>query len=147
MDWRGCERCEDLGGEIFAHPTSANVACEDIEALFVGLGAEVSEREGSRVAIVLFHELRVFRRPRSSPKTGKGTVVSVKVSCCQPPSAGISLALQWFGACAASVPFNAGRLGVSLFVPWLAERQLPGSLPMLPFFGVLIFLALYSQPV
>lgn len=63
---------------IFAHPTSANIAWKDIEALLVGLGAEVSEREGSRVAIVLFHEVRVFHRPHPSPKTDKGAVVSVK---------------------------------------------------------------------
>ena len=63
---------------IFAHPTSANIAWKDIEALLVGLGAEVSEREGSRVAIVLFHEVRVFHRPHPSPKTVKGAVVSVK---------------------------------------------------------------------
>jgi hypothetical protein len=63
---------------IFAHPTSANIAWKDIEALFVGLGAEVSEREGSRVAIYLFKEVRVFHRPHPSPQTDKGAVVSVK---------------------------------------------------------------------
>ena len=63
---------------VFAHPTSANIAWKDIEALLVGLGAEVSEREGSRVAIVLFQEIRVFHRPHPSPKTDKGAVVSVK---------------------------------------------------------------------
>ncbi|MFO0100474.1 MAG: type II toxin-antitoxin system HicA family toxin [Betaproteobacteria bacterium] len=63
---------------IFAHPTSANIAWKDIEALFVGLGAEVSEREGSRVAIYLFKEVRVFHRPYPSPQTDKGAVVSVK---------------------------------------------------------------------
>jgi HicA toxin of bacterial toxin-antitoxin, len=63
---------------IFAHPTSANIAWKDIEALFGGLGAEVSEREGSRVAIVLFNEVRVFHRPHPSPKTDKGAVVSVR---------------------------------------------------------------------
>ena len=39
---------------VFALPTSANIAWKDIEALLIGLGAEVTEREGSRVAIVLF---------------------------------------------------------------------------------------------
>ena len=63
---------------LFAHPTSANIAWKDIEALLVGLGAEVSEREGSRVAIVLFNEVRVFHRPHPAPKTDKGAVVSVK---------------------------------------------------------------------
>lgn len=63
---------------VFAHPTSANIAWKDIEALFQGLGAEVSEREGSRVAVFLFNEVRVFHRPHPSPKTDKGAVVSVK---------------------------------------------------------------------
>jgi len=63
---------------VFAHPTSANIAWKNIEALLMGLGAEISEREGSRVAIVLFNEVRVFHRPHPSPKTDKGAVVSVK---------------------------------------------------------------------
>lgn len=63
---------------VFSHPTSANIAWKDIEALLVGLGAELSEREGSRVAIVLFNEVRVFHRPHPSPKTDKGAVVSVR---------------------------------------------------------------------
>jgi hypothetical protein len=63
---------------VFSHPTSANIAWSDIEALLVGLGAEVSEREGSRIAIVLFEEVRVSHRPHPSPKTDKGAVVSVK---------------------------------------------------------------------
>lgn len=63
---------------IFAHPPSANIAWRDIEALFVGLGAAVSEREGSRVAVFLFNEVRVFQRPHPSPKTDKGAVSSVR---------------------------------------------------------------------
>ena len=63
---------------IFSHPTSANIAWKDIEALLSGLGAEISEREGSRVAIFLFQEIRVFHRPHPSPKTDKGAVVSVR---------------------------------------------------------------------
>jgi len=63
---------------IFLRPTSANVAWRDIEALFVELGAEVLEREGSRVAVVLFGEVRVFHRPHPSPSTDKGAVASVR---------------------------------------------------------------------
>lgn len=63
---------------LFASPTSANIAWKDIEALFKGLGAEVSEREGSRVAVVLFGEVRVFHRPHPSPHTHKGAVTSVR---------------------------------------------------------------------
>jgi len=63
---------------IFAHPTSANVQWKDIEALFKELTAEVSEREGSRVAVVLFDEVRVFHRPHPSPNTDKGAVASIR---------------------------------------------------------------------
>jgi HicA toxin of bacterial toxin-antitoxin, len=63
---------------IYAHPTSANIAWKDIESLFSGLGAVVQEREGSRVAVVLFGEVRVFHRPHPSPKTDKGAVTSAR---------------------------------------------------------------------
>ena len=63
---------------IFIRPTSANIQWRDIEALFVELGAEVSEREGSRVAVVLFEEVRVFHRPHPSPDTDKGAVASIR---------------------------------------------------------------------
>ena len=63
---------------LFARPTSANIQWRAIEALFVDLGAEVSEREGSRVAVVLFDEIRVFHRPHPSPNTDKGAVASIR---------------------------------------------------------------------
>jgi len=63
---------------IFGRPTSGNVDWRDIEALFLELGAEVTEREGSRVAVVLFGEVRVFHRPHPSPNTDKGAVVSIR---------------------------------------------------------------------
>jgi hypothetical protein len=63
---------------VFAHPTSANVQWRDIEALFKELGAEISEHEGSRVAVVLFSEVRVFHRPHPSPATDKGAVASIR---------------------------------------------------------------------
>ena len=50
----------------------------DIEGLFKDLGAEISEREGSRVAVVLFNEVRVFHRPHPSPDTDKGAVASIR---------------------------------------------------------------------
>jgi hypothetical protein len=64
---------------IYAHPVSANVRWRDIETLFIALGAEVSEREGSRVAVVLFQEVRVFHRPHPSPMTDKRTIASIRV--------------------------------------------------------------------
>ena len=63
---------------IYARPVSANIQWRDIEALFVELGAEISQREGSRIAVVLFDELRVFHRPHPSPDTDKGAVASIR---------------------------------------------------------------------
>ena len=63
---------------IFAHPISANIQWKDIEALFTELGADISERGGSRIAVVLFGEVRVFHRPHPSPNTDKGAVASIR---------------------------------------------------------------------
>ena len=63
---------------IFARPVSGSVKWQDIEALFVALGAEVSEREGSRIGVFLFGEVKVFHRPHPSPDTDKGAVSSIR---------------------------------------------------------------------
>lgn len=63
---------------IFAHPISGSISWRDIEALFLELGAEVSEREGSRVAVVLFGEVRIFHRPHPSPNTDKGAIAAIR---------------------------------------------------------------------
>ena len=63
---------------IYARPVSANIQWRDIEALFEELGADISERAGSRIAVVLFDEVRVFHRPHPLPDTDKGAVVSVR---------------------------------------------------------------------
>ena len=63
---------------IFAHPTSSNIQWRAIETLFVELGAEISEREGSRIAVFLFEEARVFHRPHPGPNTDKGAVASIR---------------------------------------------------------------------
>ena len=63
---------------IYARPVSANIQWRDIEALFVELGSDISEREGSRIAVVLFDEVRVFHRPHPSPDTDKGAVASIR---------------------------------------------------------------------
>ena len=63
---------------IFSHPVSGGIDWKDIEALFIGLGGEISQREGSRVGVRLFGERRVFHRPHPSPKTDKGAVASIR---------------------------------------------------------------------
>lgn len=63
---------------IYARPVSANVRWSDIEALLRELGAEIAEREGSRVEVFLFGVVRVFHRPHPSPDTDKGAVASIR---------------------------------------------------------------------
>jgi hypothetical protein len=63
---------------IFSRPVSGNIQWRDIEALLLELGAELSEREGSRVGVRLFDDRRVFHRPCPSPNTDKGAVASIR---------------------------------------------------------------------
>jgi len=62
----------------FSHPVSANIKWQDIEALFNSLGAELIEREGSRIEVFLFNEIQVYHRPQSRPDTDKGAVASIR---------------------------------------------------------------------
>ncbi len=63
---------------IFARPASGNIRWQAVEALFVALGADISERKGSRVAVVLFDEVRIFHRPHPSPNADKGAIASIR---------------------------------------------------------------------
>lgn len=50
----------------------------DIEQLFLELGADIEEREGSRVGVFLFCVIKVFHRPHPSPDTDKGAVAAIR---------------------------------------------------------------------
>ena len=63
---------------IFEVPERANISWRDVEALFVALGAEVSEGRGSRVRIALNDVRAVFHRPHPRKEADKGTVKSVR---------------------------------------------------------------------
>ncbi|MCD5360354.1 type II toxin-antitoxin system HicA family toxin [Chromobacterium aquaticum] len=63
---------------IFKRPVSANIRWSDIEALFLELGADIEEREGSRICVALFGVVRVFHRPHPSPDTDKGAVAAIR---------------------------------------------------------------------
>ena len=64
---------------IFKRPVSGNVPWADIEALFVSLGGEVSEREGFRAGVFLFGEVRVFDRPHVMLDIVKGAVACIRL--------------------------------------------------------------------
>ena len=64
---------------IFKRPVSANVKHADAIALLIDLGAEIEEsREGSRVAVTLFGEVRVFHKPHPRPTMDKGAVAALR---------------------------------------------------------------------
>lgn len=63
---------------ICSRPISANVRRSDVGALLQELGAEIAEREGSRVEVFLFGVVHVFHRPQPSPDTDKGAVASTR---------------------------------------------------------------------
>jgi len=71
-------KCQRTLAQIFSRPVSANIRWADIEALFVELGGELAEREGSRVLVRLFGDRRVFHRPHPEPTTDKGAVESIR---------------------------------------------------------------------
>lgn len=64
--------------KIKNRPILGTIPWRDIEKLFEYLGAEIEEREGSRIAVTLKGEVRVFHRPHPENVTDKGAVASVK---------------------------------------------------------------------
>ncbi len=63
---------------IFSHPTPAGVKWAEAVSLLVELGAQLTEREGSRVAVFLFGQIKVMHRPHPSPDMDKGAVASLR---------------------------------------------------------------------
>ena len=63
---------------LFSRPVSGNIKWADIQALLLALGAEISEREGSRIGVKLFGEIQVFHRPHPTPDTDKGAVSCIR---------------------------------------------------------------------
>ena len=63
---------------IFERPERANIAWRDVEALFIALGAEISEGSGSRVRVALKDVRAVFHRPHPRKETNKGAVKSIR---------------------------------------------------------------------
>jgi hypothetical protein len=63
---------------IFKNPVQANILWSDIEGMFAGLGAELSEGSGSRRRVKLNGVRAVFHRPHPEKNTDKGAIISVR---------------------------------------------------------------------
>ncbi|MCP4399121.1 MAG: addiction module toxin, HicA family [bacterium] len=64
--------------KIYERPTRANIAWTDIVGLFKACGADVSQRQGSRVCIKLGQQRAVFHAPHPQKETVKGAVEDVR---------------------------------------------------------------------
>ena len=63
---------------IFEKPERSDIYWNDVESLFIALGAEISEGRGSRLRIAFKGVRAVFHRPHPERVAGKGTVKSVR---------------------------------------------------------------------
>jgi hypothetical protein len=63
---------------IFENPIRSNIAWADIESMFIALGGEVSQGNGSRVRVYLNGVRAVFHRPHPQKETDKGALKSVR---------------------------------------------------------------------
>ena len=63
---------------IFEKPERANILWRDVEALFIALGAEITDGNGSRRRAALKGVRAVFHRPHPQKETDKGAVKSVR---------------------------------------------------------------------
>lgn len=64
--------------KIKSRPERSDIPWKDIEALFLAMGAEISEGSGSRVRVFLNGTRAVFHRPHPQKETDKGAVKSVR---------------------------------------------------------------------
>ena len=65
--------------DVYVRPVSGSIKWSDIESLFISLGSEVHEREGSRIAVLLKGQKKIFHRPHPRPTTDKGAVNSIRI--------------------------------------------------------------------
>ena len=62
---------------IFKNPVRANIIWQDIESLFIALGADISQGSGSRVRVKLNQVRGFFHEPHPEKETDKGSVKAV----------------------------------------------------------------------
>ena len=63
---------------ILEKPERSDIPWSNIESLFIGLGAEITEGRGSRVRVALKDVKAVFHRPHPERVTEKGALRSVR---------------------------------------------------------------------
>ena len=64
---------------IFKNPVQKNIKWNDVEKLFEGMGAQIKEGSGSRVAIKINGRRAVFHRPHPRNELKVGSVIDLRV--------------------------------------------------------------------
>jgi hypothetical protein len=64
---------------IYTLPVSGGIKWQDIESLFIALGAEFKEREGTRVAVRLHNEKFIFHRPHPRQTVDKAAIKAIRL--------------------------------------------------------------------
>ena len=64
--------------DIYKNPVQSGIPWEDVETMFLALGAKISEGAGSRVRVALNGVRAVFHRPHPENTTDKGAMKSVR---------------------------------------------------------------------
>lgn len=72
------KRHEKTLKSIFAQPISGNIKWREVESLLKSIGAILSERAGSRVAVLLNDRVAVFHRPHPRPNMDKGAIKDLR---------------------------------------------------------------------
>ncbi|RJP24861.1 MAG: type II toxin-antitoxin system HicA family toxin [Candidatus Omnitrophota bacterium] len=63
---------------IFAHPVPANISFADVASLLIALGADMQEREGSRVRFILQGRMFHTHKPHPKKEMGKMAIHDVR---------------------------------------------------------------------
>ena len=63
---------------VFKTPVQSNVIWEDIEKLFISLGARLKEGSGSRLGVELNGVRAYFHRPHPQKESDKGALISAR---------------------------------------------------------------------
>ena len=63
---------------IFQRPTPADIRWKDVETLLEALGADIEQRAGSRVAILIERQVHVIHTPHPGPTMNRATVRDIK---------------------------------------------------------------------
>ncbi len=63
---------------VFSRPTPTSIRWREVEGLLKALGAELEEREGSRVAVILKKRVHILHKPHPQPELKRGSVRSVR---------------------------------------------------------------------